>query len=90
MGWGRNNCWYPGNINIYPGNGPFNYLPPWERPGFYLRYGYVPAMFQGLQISKEDKILWLESLKSNLENAKSNIEKQLNEINNLIESLKKS
>ena len=38
MSWrgrGRNR----GNYRIWPGNGPFNYLPPWQRPGWLYGRG---------------------------------------------------
>ena len=87
MGCGRNNMW-----NLYPGNGPFSYLPPWERPGYYMRYsminGLIPPFTYGL--TKEDRISYLQTIKSNLEITKTNIEKQIQDINNIIEELKKS
>ncbi len=88
MGWGRGYAW-----NIYPGNGPFNYLPPWERPGYYMRYGLINAGLVppfGNIFTKEERISYLQTIKSNLEFAKSNIEKQIQDINNMIEELKKS
>ncbi|WP_048816779.1 hypothetical protein [Caldisphaera lagunensis] len=88
MGCGRNFGWYPGN-------GPFNYLPPWERPGYYMRYGiqnvgFVPPFAYGISLSKEERISYLQTIKNNLEIAKTNIEKEIQDINNIIENLKKS
>jgi hypothetical protein len=69
----------------YPGNGPFSYLPPWERPGFYLRYPYVPGFYQpGIG----DELAYLENYKLLLENAKGNLENQLNDIEKRINDLK--
>lgn len=37
MGWRWGFGWRKGWMRAWPGNGPFSYLPPWERPGW--RYG---------------------------------------------------
>jgi len=37
MPWGRGRWWM---WKSWPGNGPFSYLPPWQRPGWLYGRGY--------------------------------------------------
>jgi len=38
-GFGRG---YGRGYGMWPGRGPFSYLPPWQRPG-WVRFGYSPG-----------------------------------------------
>lgn len=42
-GWGRG--WRRGWRGPWPGNGPFSYLPPWERPGWVFGRGACWRLF---------------------------------------------
>jgi hypothetical protein len=35
MGWG----WRGRGMGLWPGRGPFSYLPPWQRPGWWFGRG---------------------------------------------------
>jgi len=36
-----------GRRGLYPGNGPFRDLPPWQRPGWLYSYGRGPGLGYG-------------------------------------------
>ena len=55
----------------YPGNGPYNYLPPYQRPGWQIPPPNDKQFLEGLEIQKE-----------NLENALSEIKKQIESLKN--------
>lgn len=40
-GWGRGRRW----LGPWPGNGPFRYLPPWQRPGWLYGRGACWRIF---------------------------------------------
>ncbi len=83
--------WFKGWRGPYPGNGPFSYLPPWERPGFYFRfapaaaplppwYGTTPSYARGDLAYLENYKAWLESIKKEIEAELSEIEKKIDEL----------
>ncbi|HID60478.1 MAG TPA: hypothetical protein EYP46_01285 [Hadesarchaea archaeon] len=37
--WGRGRGWGRGWFGPWPGRGPFSYLPPWQRPGWWFGRG---------------------------------------------------
>jgi len=41
-GWGRGRRWFVRArwVGPWPGNGPFSYLPPWQRPGWVYGRAY--------------------------------------------------
>lgn len=66
-GWGR---------GPYPGNGPWSYLPPWERPGWKYGRGWcwwylgsqAPAPYVAPPwIDKDTELKYLEDLKKQIE-----------------------
>ncbi len=66
---------------LYPGHGPWSYIPPYERPGWWFRswwrwpYHYPPWL------SKEDEIRYLEEIKKYLtETVIKEIDKRLEEL----------
>ncbi len=83
-----------GGRGLWPGNGPFRDLPPWERPGWLygrgscwsLGYqtGYTPANIPGattdnLQALQNQKNILEQQLKS-LQETIAGIEKRLSEV----------
>lgn len=83
-----------GGRGLWPGNGPFRHLPPWERPGWLygrgscwsLGYqtGYAPVNIpegtaDNLQALQNQKNLLEQQLKS-LQEAIAGIEKRLSEV----------
>jgi len=46
-----------GRRNIYPGNGPFSHLPPYQRPGFL--YGGIGRGFWGTDPTRCARFPWL-------------------------------
>ncbi len=47
FGWRGGFGWRRGWSGPWPGNGPFNYLPPWERPGWRYGPGSCWSIFPG-------------------------------------------
>ncbi|MBE9391248.1 DUF5320 domain-containing protein [Fervidicoccus fontis] len=84
-GWGRG--WSP-----YPGNGPFSYLPPWERPGWkygrgwcWWYYGYpysssYPYPVAPFWADKSAELRYLEDMRKYLEDVKKDIEARIEEL----------
>jgi len=76
-----------GRSGLWPGRGPFSYLPPWERPGWILgreacwRYGYPPALFpyKPSPTSKEE-LEALEAYKGELEEELKGVEARIKEL----------
>ncbi|MEZ0345619.1 MAG: hypothetical protein ABWK01_03635 [Infirmifilum sp.] len=82
MGWG----WYGWRRGPWPGNGPFSWLPPWERPGWILGrgwcwsypiYGFPPATYP---LSREDELRLIEDYKRALEEYRKYIEEEISRI----------
>ena len=92
MGWrGRGG----GRAGLWPGRGPFSYLPPWQRPGRLYGRGacwwyfdpnlrttiQTPAGIQpALAIPKEQEIAVLENQAKYLEQTLEQIRKRLEEL----------
>jgi len=83
MGWWKR-YWWGGP---YPGKGPFSYLPPWERPGWVLHYGYwAPAPVPSSTAEKT----WLEYRKSIIENTIEALRSELSYIEKRLKELSSS
>jgi len=73
----------------YPGNGPWSYLPPWERPGWKYGRGwcwwYLGAPAPGTYapppwIDRSSELKYLEDLKNYLEDFKKQVEARIEEL----------
>ena len=80
MAWWR---WWRGP---WPGHGPFSYLPPWERPGWVLgwwapyRPGYAYYDPESERRALEAYRLYLEDLRSWVEDEIKRVDKRLSEL----------
>lgn len=76
----------------WPGHGPFSYLPPWERPGYYLwgagTYG-APYYAATPYYDAESERRYLESQRLYLEDLRSRIEDEIKRIDERLAQLKK-
>ncbi|RLI60920.1 MAG: hypothetical protein DRO93_05775 [Candidatus Thorarchaeota archaeon] len=95
-GWGRGQ----GGPGLWPGNGPFRHLPPWERPGWLYGPGScwtlglwaprttVPSA--GWATGTPAEIDLLRRQKELLENQIKNIQQTLEQISQRLQELEKS
>ncbi|WP_440059356.1 hypothetical protein ACSU1N_06110 [Thermogladius sp. 4427co] len=75
--------WWRGYWSPWPGHGPWSYLPPWMRPGWYLWWGFrgVPPVYPSAPtLTKEAEIAYLENLKAYLQDALKYVEDRLNQL----------
>ncbi|RDD53475.1 MAG: hypothetical protein BA066_04280 [Candidatus Korarchaeota archaeon NZ13-K] len=77
MGWWRR--WGP-----WPGRGPFSYLPPWQRPGWWGRgwwcwWWWTPPPSSAFP-SRDEELSYLRSLESELRERLKQIEERLREL----------
>lgn len=77
---------------MYPGNGPFSHLPPWERPGWI--YGPGSCWYLGLRtdaagtsVPVVDNVEALRHQKELLETQLASISKTLDQINSRLDEL---
>lgn len=77
---------------IWPGNGPFSHLPPWERPGWiYGRgscwYGVYPNLGGASPINPQGEIQILKSQKELLETQLKSLQEKLVQIEKQLSEL---
>ncbi|MGC9072348.1 MAG: hypothetical protein ACP5HK_06645 [Acidilobus sp.] len=75
----------------WPGHGPFSYLPPWERPGWYLwgRWAYWdPSLSYPVTYDKGSELRSLEAYRLYLEDLRSWVESEIKGVEKRIAELK--
>jgi Family of unknown function (DUF5320) len=89
MRYGRGNCW----TGQYPGRGPYNNIPPGQRPGWLYGRGACWQLYgpynQITPIKPEDEITLLNQQKELIENQLKTTEETLQKIQQRLEELKK-
>ena len=76
MGWRYPSTW--------PGHGPWSYLPPWRRPGWYMGWCWRYWPDYPPPVSREEELRYLEELKKYLTDV------VLKDIDRRIEELKRT
>ncbi|MGC9182022.1 hypothetical protein [Thermogladius sp.] len=70
--------WWRGPYGPWPGHGPWSYLPPWMRPGWYLWWATPQTTPPVAPWSREAELQYLESLKSYLQETLRSVEERIN------------
>ena len=86
MGWG----WRGGTdgAGLYPGRGPFNDLPPWQRPGWLYGKGACWRRYQS-ELKPEDEATLLTEQKTVIEEQITNMHETLEKIQRRLDELRK-